>query len=173
MCGLCGWSPGQARGCGQAQMGREGAGSVGEFHLGHFRFILTVCRALCGYTHTHAHNDTPHTCAHTVTHCTHARTHAQTRHTCVHIVTHIAHVRTCTHMHTHMRTHAHAHPHIRTWHTYTHAHTHTHPTPHTTHTTYHTYTRARMHTHTDTLTIVLPIVLCCTTPGMQEGLRSE
>ena len=169
MCGLCGWSPGQARGCGQAQMGREGAGSVGEFHLGHFRFILTVCRALCGYTHTHAHNDTPHTCAHTVTHCTHARTHAQTRHTCVHIVTHIAHVRTCTHM----RTHAHAHPHIRTWHTYTHAHTHTHHTPHTTHTTYHTYTRARMHTHTDTLTIVLPIVLCCTTPGMQEGLRSE
>lgn len=156
-----------------------GAGSIGEFHLGHFLFILAVCWALCGTrAHTHTHRHTIHTCTHGHTHCMHMHTHT------THMHTHH------THAHAHMHTHAIHTPHICTYHTYTHTHTYT---PYTTHTTYHTYTHTHMHTivlpnysqcvpgpvwgththvhtHTDTHTIVLPIVLCCTAPGRQEGL---
>ena len=94
-----------------------GAGSIGEFHLGHFLFILAVCRALCGArAHAHTHRHTIHMCTHGHTRCMHVHTH--TTHTCN---THPAHMHlphTHTHAHIYTMHHTHHVPH-------THTHTHT------------------------------------------------
>ena len=158
MWGLCGWSPGQA------QMRRQGRGASVSFIWG-TSCLFSLCAGPCvGRAHTHTHIDTPSTCAHVVTHAACTRTHTP-----------------------HTRTHTHAihTPHICTYHTHTHTHTYT---PYTTHTTYHTHTHTHTctplffpfilgvcrapcgaHTHRHTH-LVLPIVLCCTAPGRQEGL---
>jgi len=143
-----------------------GAGSIGEFHLGHFLFILAVCRALCGArAHAHTHRHTIHMCTHGHTRCMHAHTH--TTHT---------HTHTCnthpTHMHlphTHTRTHIHHTPHTpRTTHTHTHTHTHAH------HCSSHLFSVCAGpcvgHTHTDTHTLFFP--LCCVVQH-QAGRRGS
>ena len=121
-----------------------GAGSIGEFHLGHFLFILAVCWALCGTrAHTHTHRHTIHTCTHDHTHCMHMHTHTTHMHT--HTCTHT------THMHTHTCTHMQYTPRTYALTTHTHTLTHIHHTPHTPHTT---------HTHTHTCTpLFFPIIL--------------